>query len=75
MENLIVKSTKKDIIIRIRISDIIKECKSNEWLEVLNVAPIADKEEMLEYLLTELSEASVDVGNGYVSPVAYMIMD
>lgn len=75
MDNISIKLTKKDIIIRVRIQDIVTECKNGEWTESKSIGPIKDRDAMAEWLKTELDEPSVDVGNGYVSPVANMIMD
>lgn len=75
MKNLSIKRTNRDLIIRVRISDIVKECKNGEWLESKNIAKIKDRYQMADFLETELQEPSVDVGNGYVTPVANMVMD
>lgn len=75
MENVIIQSNKSHIIIRIPIKSIIIECKNEDWNESHNIAPIKDKEAMVDYVKIALEEASVDLGNGQVTPVAIMIMD
>lgn len=79
MENINISLKSNKIIIEIPVKSIIDECKNTDWLVSHAVAPIKKdketKDALANYIIDALDEPSIDLGEGYVTPIENMIMD
>lgn len=79
MENIKVSNKRGKLVIEIPIKSIIKECENEDWNSSHTISKVKKGKEnktlFSEFLLSSLDNPSVDLGDGYVTPIENMIMD